>query len=46
MNDKIDAVSSAMSGVIKFRGDRIKALVLQQIRRDMNRLWVEALKKA
>jgi putative sterol carrier protein len=45
MNDRIDAVSSALSGEIKFKGDRLKAIVLQQTSKDMSRLWAQALKK-
>ena len=45
MNDKIDAMSAALSGKIKFKGDRIKGMVLQSTRKDMARLWAEALKK-
>ena len=45
MNNRIDAVSAALSGKIKFKGDRIKAMALQNTRKDMARLWAEALKK-
>jgi putative sterol carrier protein len=45
MNDRIDAMSAALSGEIKFKGDRLKAMVLQQTRKDMARLWKLALKK-
>ena len=45
MNDRIDAMSAALSGKIKFKGDRIKGMVLQQTSKYMSRLWAEALKK-
>lgn len=45
MNDRIDAMSAALSGEIKFKGDRLKGMVLQQTRKIMNRLWQQALQK-
>jgi putative sterol carrier protein len=44
MNGEIDGMSAALSGEMKFKGDPLKAMALQKIQKDLNRLWLEAVK--
>lgn len=42
MDGKIDGTSAALSGDMKFKGDPLKAMALQKIQKDLNRLWLAA----
>ena len=46
MEGRKDGTAAALTGEIKFKGDPMKAMALQKTSKDMNRLWLEALKKA
>ena len=43
MSGEIDGTSAALSGEMKFKGDPLKAMALQKIQKDLNRLWLEAV---
>ena len=42
MDGEIDGTAAAFSGEMKFKGDPLKAMALQKIQKDLNRLWLEA----
>lgn len=42
MDGDIDGTSAALSGDMKFKGDPLKAMALQKIQKDLNRLWLAA----
>lgn len=42
MDGDIDGTAAAISGEMKFKGDPLKAMALQKIQKDLNRLWLEA----
>ncbi len=42
MDGDIDGTAAALSGEMKFKGDPLKAMALQKIQKDLNRLWLEA----
>jgi putative sterol carrier protein len=42
MDGEIDGTVAALSGEMKFKGDPLKAMALQKIQKDLNRLWLEA----
>ena len=42
MDGEIDGTAAALSGEMKFKGDPLKAMALQKIQKDLNRLWLEA----
>lgn len=41
MDGEIDGTGAALSGEMKFKGDPLKAMALQRIQKDLNRLWLE-----
>lgn len=44
MEGKIEGMSAALGGKLKFKGDPMKAMALQKINDDLNRLYLGALK--
>jgi len=42
MDGDIDGTAAALTGDMKFKGDPLKAMALQKIQKDLNRLWLEA----
>jgi len=42
MDGDLDGTAAALSGEMKFKGDPLKAMALQKIQKDLNRLWLEA----
>jgi len=42
MDGDIDGTAAAISGEMKFKGDPLKAMALQKIQKDLNRLWLVA----
>ena len=39
MTGKVDGMAAALSGDMKFKGDPLKAMALQKIQKDLNRLY-------
>lgn len=42
MDGEIDGTAAALTGDMKFKGDPLKAMALQKIQKDLNRLWLAA----
>ena len=46
MRGQIDGTRAAMSGEMRFQGDPLKAMALQKIQKDLNRLYLQAIDQA
>lgn len=45
MDGELDGTAAALTGDMKFKGDPLKAMALQKIQKDLNRLWLASAPK-